>query len=135
MHSREFYLKHHDYAIGDTVYYVVGEDTVYSIKKTRIVGTKTRHSGFRIGNNPIFDYTVYQTEDGHLISRTIFHDKKDEMDPSFVFRTKDEAVQCVIDCLHQEINRERHTLLNAQERLARAERVLKVYERFKRRRD
>ena len=59
MHSKEFYLQHHDYSIGDTVYYVLGEDAVYSIKKTRIVGTKTRQSGFRIGSNPVFKYIVY----------------------------------------------------------------------------
>jgi hypothetical protein len=127
---REFYLKHYDYSIGDTVYYVVGGDAVYSIKKSRIVGTKTRHSGFRIDNNPIFDYIVYQTEDGHLISQTIFGDKRDEMDPSFVFRTKDEAVQCVKDCLHKEIDQAKHALFDAQERLTAAERALKIYEKY-----
>ena len=130
MHSREFYLRHYDYAVGDTVYYVLGEDAAYSIRKTRIIGTRTRQSGFRIGGNPVFDYIVYQTEDGRLISQTEFRHKRDEMDPSFVFRTKEEAVQCIKNCLQEEINRARHTLLYAQARLDAAERVLKVYEKY-----
>lgn len=130
MHSRDFYLRHHEYSIGDIIYYVVGGDSVYSIKKTRIISTKTRQSGFRTGSNPIFDYIVYQTEDGRLISQTPFRHRQDEMDPSFVFRTKDDAVQCIMDCLHKEINRARHALLDAQERLARAERVMKVYVKY-----
>ena len=130
MHSREFYLRHHDYSVGDTVYYVLGEDAVYSIKKTRIIGTKTRQSGYRIGKNPVFDYIVYQTEDGRLVSQTEFRHKNDEMNPSFVFRTKDEAVLCIKDCLHKEINIARRNLLDAQEHLSAAERVLKIYEKY-----
>ena len=130
MDSRGFCLQSHDYSIGDTVYYVVGGDAVYSIKKTRIIGTKTRQSEYRIGSNPIFDYIVYQTEDGRLISQTGFRQKRDEMDPSFVFRTKEEAVQCVKDCLHKEINQARHALLDAQERLTAAERALKTHEKY-----
>lgn len=130
MCRRGSYLKHHDYSIGDTVYYVVGGDAVYSIKKTRIIGNDTRQSEFRIGSNPVFDYVVYQTEDGRLISQTGFRHKRDEMDPSFVFRTKDEAVQRVKDCLHEEIDQARHALLDAQERLTAAERALKIYEKY-----
>ena len=130
MCRRGFYLKHHDYSIGDTVYYVVGGDAVYSIKKTRIIGTKTRQSEYRIGNDPVFDYIVYQTEDGRLISQTGFRQKRDEMDPSFVFRTKEEAVQCVKDCLQEEIDRARHALLDAEERLTAAERALKIYGKY-----
>ena len=47
-----------------------------------------------------------------------------------VFLTKDEAVQFIIACLHKEINREKHSLHNAQEWLAKAERALKVYEKY-----
>ena len=130
MHSREFYLRHHDYAVGDTVYYVLGEDAAYSIKKTRIVGTRTRQSGSLIGRIPVLNYIVYETEDGRLISQTAFRHKRDEMDPSFVFRTKEAAVQCIKDCLQKEINRARHTILYAQARLDAAERVLKVYEKY-----
>ena len=50
MDSREFRLRECDYSIGDTIYCVVGEDALYSIKKTRIIGSETRHSGFRFGN-------------------------------------------------------------------------------------
>lgn len=130
MHSKEFYPLHHTHAIGDTVYYIIGEEAVYSIKKTRIVGKETRRSGFRIGSNPVFDNIVYRTEDGRLISQTEFTDKRDEIRPSFVFQTKNEAVQHIKDCLQKEINRARHALLDAQDRLATAERVLKVYEKY-----
>lgn len=73
---------------------------------------------------------MYETEDGRLISRTFFLKERDEMSANQVFRTKDEAVQFIIDCLHKEINQEKHSLLNAQERLEKAERVLKVYEKY-----
>jgi hypothetical protein len=129
MHSRDFYLRQLDLSIGDTVYYVIGCDAVYSIKKTRIIGKKTRTRGLGI-HGPKFEYTVYETEDGRLISRDFFLKERDEMSPKQVFLTKDEAVQFIIDCLHIEINQEKHSLLNAQKRLARAERVLKVYEKY-----
>ena len=130
MNSREFHQKLQDYAIGNTVYYVIGGDAVYSIKKTRIVGTETRHSGFRIGCHPVFDYIVYRTEDGRLISQTEFRHAKDEMSPSSVFKTKDEAVQHIIRCLHREINAQWQTLLNAQKRMIQAEKVLHMYEKY-----
>lgn len=129
MNSRDFYLKQLDLSIGDIVYYVIGSDAAYSIRKTRIISKKTRTRGLGI-HGPKFEYIVYETEDGRLISRTAFRVKDDEMSAKQVFRTKDEAVQFVIDCLHKEINQEKHSLLNAQERLARAERVLKVYEKY-----
>ena len=129
MNSRDFYLKQLDLSIGDIVYYVIGSDAAYSIKKTRIIGKKTRTRGLGI-HGPKFEYAVYETEDGRLISRTSFVKKSDEMSAKQVFRTKDEAVQFIIDCLHKEINQEKHSLLNAQERLEKAERVLKVYEKY-----
>ena len=116
--------------IGDTVYYVVGGDAVYSIKKTRVVGTEIRHSSFRSGREPVFDYIVYQTEDGRLISQTEFRHAKDEMNPSSVFKTKDEAIQHIIRCLHREINTQWQTLLNAQKCMIRAEKVLHMYEKY-----
>jgi hypothetical protein len=128
MHSRDFYFRQLDLSIGDRVYYVIGQDAVYSIKKTRIVDIKTRTWGLDI-RGPRIEYVVYETADGKIISRS-FLAKRDEMSPSQVFLTKEGAVQFVIDCLHKEINREKHTLLNAQERLSRAERVLKVYEKY-----
>gem|GEM_PF-3223471 len=130
MQRRSFFLDHYAYSIGDTVYYVIGQDAVYSVKKTRIIGTETRRCGLRIGSNPVFDYIVYRTEDGRLISQTAFRHRRDEMDPSFVFRTKEEAARRIKECLQQEINRARHALFDAQERLAAAERVLKVYEKY-----
>ena len=128
--DRGFILRNHDHSIGDTIYYVAGEDALYSVRKTRIIGCETRHGGFRFGNDPCFDYLVYRTEDGRLISRTAFRRKRDEMDPSYVFSTKGEAIQCIIGCLHKEIDRARHTILNAQARLEEAERVLKVYGKY-----
>ena len=129
MNSRDFYLKQLDLSIGDIVYYVIGGDAAYSIRKTRIIGVKARTQG-RLFHDLKIEYTVYVTEDGRLISRTAFRVKDDEMSANQVFRTKDEAVQFIIDCLHKEINQEKHSFLNAQERLARAERVLKVYEKY-----
>ena len=105
--------------LGDTVYYVTGKDAVYSIKKTRIVGTQTRSSELRFGNNPIFDYFVYQTEDGRLLNEA-----------SQVFLTKTGAVQYIIHCLHCEINTHWTNLLNAQKRMIQAERVLHMYEKY-----
>ena len=129
MNSRDFYLKQLDLSVGDIVYYVMGSDAAYSIKKTRIIGKKTR-TRRRLLHDLKIEYTVYETEDGRLISRSYFLKERDEMSAKQVFRTKDEAVQFIIDCLHKEINREKHSLLNAQERLAKAERALKVYERY-----
>jgi hypothetical protein len=129
MNSRDFYLKQLDLSIGDIVYYVIGSDAAYSIRKTRSIGVKARTRGLGIHGLKI-EYAVYETKDGRLISRNSFLNERDEMSAEQVFRTKDEAVQFIITCLHKEINRERHSLLNAQERLARAERVLKVYERY-----
>ena len=45
MNSRDFYLKQLDLSIGDIVYYVIGGDAAYSIKKNRIIGKKTRTRG------------------------------------------------------------------------------------------
>lgn len=129
MHSRDFYLRQLDLSIGDTVYYVIGGDAAYSIKKTKIIGKKTRTCG-RLFHDLKIEYTVYETEDGRMISRSFFMKERDEMSAEQVFLTKDEAAQFIISCLHKEINRERHSLLNAQERLARAEQVLKVYEKY-----
>ena len=129
MNSRNIYLKQLDLSIGDIVYYVMGSEAAYSIKKTRIIGKKTRTRG-RLLHDLKIEYTVYEKEDGMLISRSYFLKERDEMSAKQVFRTKDEAVQFIIDCLHKEINRKKHLLLNAQERLAKAERVLKVYERY-----
>lgn len=128
MQSRDFFFRQIDLSIGDKVYYVIGSDAAYSIKKTRIANIKTRTRGLGF-HGPKIEYTVYETEDGRMISRT-FIERRNEMSLSQVFMTKTEAVQFVIDCLHKDINRERHSLLNAQERLSRAERVLKVYERY-----
>ena len=128
MNSREFYSKQLDLSIGDVVYYVIGSDSAYSIKKTKVIGKKTRTRGLGI-RGPKLEYTVYETEDGRLISRSFIRER-DEMGPERVFLTEDEAVQFVIECLHKEINCEKHALRNAQERLARAERVLKVYEKY-----
>ena len=130
MTRKDFYQKHQDYAIGDTVYYVEGGDSVYSIKKTRITGTEKRQSGLRIGSHPVFDYIVYKTEDSRLISQTEFRNARDEMNPSSVFRTKAEAVQYIIHSLHREINTQWQTLLNAQKRMLQAERVLHMYEKY-----
>lgn len=129
MNSRDFYLKQLDLSVGDIVYYVMGSDAAYSIKKTRIIGVKTKTRG-RLFHDLKIEYTVYETEDCRLISRDFFLKERDEMSPEQVFLTKDEAVQFIIDCLHIEINQEKHSLLNAQKRLARAERVLKVYEKY-----
>ncbi|MDO5000003.1 MAG: hypothetical protein Q4E27_07140 [Bacteroidales bacterium] len=129
MNSRDFYLKQLDLSIGDIVYYVIGSDAAYSIKKTRIIGVKTKTRG-RLFHDLKIEYTVYETEDGRLISRDFFFNERGEMSPKQVFLTKNEAVQFIIACLHKEINRENHSLLNAKERLARAERVLKVYEKY-----
>lgn len=127
--SREFFCKQLDLSIGDIVYYVIGEAAVYSIRKTRITDIQTRHCSFGIHGMKI-EYTVYITEDGHILSRS-FRQKKDELDATQVFLAKADAVQHVIDSLQQEINREKQVILNAQERLSEAERALKVYEKFK----
>lgn len=128
MKCRDFYFRQLVLSIGDIVYYVTGCEATYSIKKTRIVDILTRTHGLGIHGLKM-DYTVYLTEDGQVISRS-FIEKRDEMSPDQVFLSKGDAVQYVKECLRKEINRERHALLNAQERLARAERALKVYEKY-----
>lgn len=128
MHDRDYYFRQFDLSIGDTVYYVIGGDAVYSIKKTKIIGEKTRTRG-RLLHDLKLEYNVYETVDGRIISRSCIKER-DEISPEQVFLTKDEAEQFVITCLLEEINREKHTLLAARERLARAERVLKVYKKY-----
>ena len=128
MKCRDFYFRQLVLSIGDIVYYVTGCEATYSIKKTRIVDILTRTRGLGIHGLKM-DYTVYLTEDGQVISRS-FIEKRDEMSPDQVFLSKGDAVQYVKEFLRKEINRERHALLNAQERLARAERALKVYEKY-----
>ena len=129
MHSREFWLRRLNLNIGDTVYYVIGEDATYSIKKTRIVGIQKRASGLSIHTIPIDEYLVYKTEDGRIINES-FRRKKDELDASVAFLSKDAAIKYVIQCLHCEINVQKHALLNAQQRLEQAERILKLYEKY-----
>ena len=116
--------------IGDTVYYVVGADAVYSIKKTHIIGAQTRPSGFRIGRELVFEYTVYQTEDGKLLNGSSFCNRNDELPASQVFHSKADAVDYIIHCLHREINAHWQTLLNAQKRMIQAEKVLHMYEKY-----
>lgn len=126
--SREFFYKQLDLSVGDVVYYVIGEGAVFSIRKTRVMDIQTRYNGLGIHGIKM-EYTVYITEDGHILSRS-FRKKKDELDSGQVFLIKDEAVQFIKARLNKEINQARHTLLDAQERLAKAERVLKVYEKY-----
>ena len=123
-------MRHFSFSIGDIIYYVEGEDAAYRIKKTRIVGSCKRSGSFRIGSAPVFEYLVYRTEDGRLVSETELHSRKDEMRPSTVFHSKDEAISYIIDCLLKQIDREKQIIINAQERLDRAERVLKVYRKY-----
>lgn len=127
MHGKDYFLRHLELSVGDTVYYVAGYQDTYSIKKTRIAGIDTRHKGldrrFRI------DYQIYIAEDGRIISRDFRH-KKDELSSEQVFLTKDEAIQFIIDRLNREINVQKHTILYAQERLAEAERVMKNYKKY-----
>ena len=129
MHSRGFWLRRLDLNIGDTVYYVIGDDASYSIKKARIVGVQKRVRGAGVFPMHSEEYTVYRTDDGRLINDS-FWEKKDELDASRVYLSKDEAVQFIIHCLRCEINSQKRLLLDAQKRLAQAERVLKMYEKY-----
>lgn len=129
MQGREFWVRHLELNIGDIVYYVIGEDSAYSIKKTRIVGSMKRARGIRGFPNFVGDYLVFQTEDGRLINES-FRERKDELDASQVFLSKEDAVQYIIHCLQCEINCQKQSLLNAQQRLAQAERALKTYEKY-----
>jgi len=127
MKCRDFYFRQLVLSIGDIVYYVTGCEATYSIKKTRIVDILTRTRG--LGIHGKMDYTAFVTEDGQIIGNS-FIGKRDEMSPDQVFLSKEESIQYIKECLRKEINRERHALLNAQERLAQAERALKVYEKY-----
>ena len=127
MHNKDFYLSHIDLSIGDTVYYVIGQEAVYSIKKTRIAKIDTRHKGFDARFR--IDYTIYITEDGRIISRDFRH-RNDELSSKQVFLSKNEAIQFIIDLLNQEINHQKFVILNAQERLAEAERVIRNYKKY-----
>ena len=129
MKCRDFYFRQLVLSIGDIVYYVTGGEATYSIKKTRIVDILTRTRGLGIHGLPKMDYTAYVTEDGQIIGNS-FIVKRDEMSLDQVFLSKEESIQYIKECLRKEINRERHALLNAQERLAQAERALKVYEKY-----
>ena len=126
MNMREHYLHHIDLSVGDTVYYVTGSDAVYSVTKSKVARIETRKRGLRGGFD--LDYTVYVTDDGTIISQGL-RGHKDELDSQQVFRTRDEAIQFIVECLNKEINLQKNVLLNAQERLVAAERVLTIYEK------
>ena len=119
---------HLDLSIGDTVYYVLGDEPCYSIRKTRITKIDSRKDlspALRIFSQ---DYTIYITEDGAIISPDFRH-HKDELSPEQVFLSMSEAVQYIIDRLKNEIRIEKSVILSAQERLSAAERVLKSYQK------
>ena len=129
MKCREFYTKRLNLSIGDTVYYVTGNGVLYSIKKTTISGVIQRTHRLNILDNPPLTYTVYTTTDERIITQ-LFKERTDELDPSQVFLTKNDAIQYIIDNLKQEIVNQTQILQSANQHLEEAQRVLKTYKRY-----
>lgn len=129
MKCREFYTKRLNLSIGDTVYYVTGNGVLNSIKKTTISGVIQRTHRLNILDNPPLTYTVYTTTDERIITQ-LFKERTDELDPSQVFLTKNDAIQYIIDNLKQEIVNQTQILQSAKQHLEEAQRVLKTYQRY-----
>lgn len=129
MKCREFYTKRLNLSIGDTVYYVTGNGVLNSIKKTTISGVIQRTHRLNILDNPPLTYTVYTTTDERIITQ-LFKERTDELDPSQVFLTKNDAIQYIIDNLKQEIVNQTQILQSANQHLEEAQRVLKTYKRY-----
>ena len=129
MKCREFYTKRLNLSIGDTVYYVTGNGVLNSIKKTTISGVIQRTHRLNILDNPPLTYTVYTTTDERIITQ-LFKERTDELDPSQVFLTKNDAIQYIIDNLKQEIVYQTQILQSANQHLEEAQRVLKTYKRY-----
>jgi len=129
MKCREFYTKRLNLNIGDTVYYVTGNGVLNSIKKTTISGVIQRTHRLNILDNPPLTYTVYTTTDERIITQ-LFKERTDELDPSQVFLTKNDAIQYIIDNLKQEIVYQTQILQSANQHLEEAQRVLKTYQRY-----
>ena len=129
MNCREFYTKRLNLSIGDTVYYVTGNGVLNSIKKTTISGVIQRTHRLNILDNPPLTYTVYTTTDERIITQ-LFKERTDELDPSQVFLTKNDAIQYIIDNLKQEIVYQTQILQSANQHLEEAQRVLKTYKRY-----
>lgn len=129
MKCREFYTKRLNLSIGDTVYYVTGNGVLNSIKKTTISGLIQRTHRLNILDNPPLTYTVYTTTDERIITQ-LFKERTDELDPSQVFLTKNDAIQYIIDNLKQEIVYQTQILQRANQHLEEAQRVLKTYQRY-----
>ena len=129
MKCREFYTKRLNLSIGDTVYYVTGNGVLNSIKKTTISGVIQRTHRLNILDNPPLTYTVYTTTDERIIPQ-LFKERTDELDPSQVFLTKNDAIQYIIDNLKQEIVYQTQILQSANQHLEEAQRVLKTYQRY-----
>ena len=116
-----------DLNVGDTVYYVTGHDALYSIRKTRIDRVIKRIYILSVLDEQPKKYAVYLTEDGNLICQ-VEPERPDEMDPSQVFLTKEEAVLYVEFLLNKEIIRQKTIIKNAVQHLEEAVRVLKTIE-------
>ena len=129
MKCREFYTKRLNLSIGDTVYYVTGNGVLNSIKKTTISGLIQRTHRLNILDNPPLTYTVYTTTDERIITQ-LFKERTDELDPSQVFLTKNDAIQYIINNLNQEIAYQTQILQSANQHLEEAQRVLKTYKRY-----
>ena len=129
MKCREFYTKRLNLSIGDTVYYVTGNGVLNSIKKTTISGVIQRTHRLNILDSPPLTYTVYTTTDERIITQ-LFKERTDELDPSQVFLTKNDAIQYIIDNLKQEIVYQTQILQSANQHLEEAQRVLKTYKHY-----
>ena len=117
-----------DLKVGDTVFYVMGHDALYSIRKTRIDRVIKRIYVLSVLDEQPKKYAVYSTEDGNLICQ-VEPERSDEMDPSQVFLTQEEAVLYVEFLLNKEIIRQKTIIKNAVQHLEEAERVLKTIEK------
>lgn len=119
------HIHHLNLLRGDTIYYVARNGAMYSIRKTTIVDIQIR----KHGQIQTLESNVFLTKDGHYISQFL-KDSKDDLSPSQVFKKKMDAVQCIINCLHQEINNQNSIIASAQQRIEEAKRVLKNYEKY-----
>ena len=104
---------------GDIIYYVSSKGGTYAIHKTRIEEKSIqRHNGFHAG----IDIIIYCCEDGYTFDTT-------RLDLP-VFSTMAQAIDYIVEHLNADIQLTKVTLRNAQERLTKLQRSLKVYQKY-----
>lgn len=106
----------HPFQVGDTVFYVLNEDSCHRIRKSRIAEV-TKRKASRL----YFEKTCYRCEDGYLFESV------SSLRPYFIFTTMREAVLHVVKDLRSMIEYGKISCITARQKLDRLKASLRVY--------